>query len=52
MSRVMHCECGDAVRAEDDEALVKAAEEHLRAQHPEIAASVSREQILAMSEEE
>jgi hypothetical protein len=52
MGRVMHCECGDVVRGEDDEALVEAAQEHLRVQHPEIAASVSRDEILAMSEEE
>jgi predicted small metal-binding protein len=48
----MTCECGVTVRGETDDEIVELALEHLRALHPDVAASVTREQVLAMCEEE
>lgn len=52
MTMVMNCECGVTVRGEDEEELVKGAMEHLTELHPDIAENITREQVLAMSEEE
>ena len=52
MAKVLNCECGVTVRGETDEELVKGAMEHLKELHPDIAATVTPEQVLAMSEEE
>ena len=52
MAKVLNCECGVRVRAESDDELVEGAMDHLRELHPEIAATITPEQVLAMSEEE
>ncbi len=52
MAKVMNCECGVTVRGETDDELVEGAMEHLREMHPDIAENITREQVLAMSEEE
>ena len=51
MSKVINCECGEAVRAESDDELVEKVKDHFGASHPEMAARVSRDDILAMAEE-
>jgi predicted small metal-binding protein len=52
MAYVINCECGYVARGEDEDALVADTEQHVRDQHPEMAEQMTREQILAMAEEE
>ncbi len=51
MAKLINCECGYVVRGETDDELIAAAEEHLNRDHPELVGKVSREDLLAMSEE-
>lgn len=51
MSRIINCECGQVVRGETDEELLANAEEHVNRDHPELVGKVSREDLLAMSQE-
>lgn len=48
--RVINCECGQIVRAEDDDDLVKLVGEHVERDHPELVGKLSREDVLAMAE--
>jgi hypothetical protein len=50
MAWMMRCECGEVARAETDDELVAAVEQHVREQHPDMVGRLSREQILAMAE--
>lgn len=52
MSKVIHCECGSTVAANDDDSLVGRVEEHVRQVHPDLVGRMSRDDILAMAEEE
>jgi predicted small metal-binding protein len=52
VGKILNCECGVTVRGETDDEVVERALEHLRALHPDIAESITREQVLAMCEEE
>lgn len=52
MAKVINCECGYVVRGEDDEQLLQRAERHVQESHPELARTVTREDLLAMAEEE
>jgi hypothetical protein len=52
MSKVINCECGQAVRAETDDELVESVERHVESDHPDLRGVMSREDILAMAEEE
>jgi predicted small metal-binding protein len=47
----INCVCGCVVKAEDDDELWKKAQEHLRADHPDLVGKVLREDILAQAEE-
>lgn len=47
MSVALNCPCGVWIKAEDDEDLVRKANEHLRAEHPGM--EYSDEQILALA---
>jgi hypothetical protein len=52
MARVFECERDGAVmRAEDDDELVAAVEQHLAEAHPDLVGALSRDQILAMATE-
>ncbi len=51
MAKLINCECGYVVRGETDDELIAAAEEHINRDHPELVGKVSREDLLAMSEE-
>ncbi len=51
MSRLVNCECGKVVRSADDDAIVAAVEMHVQQDHPELVGKLSRDDILAMSEE-
>jgi hypothetical protein len=51
MAKVIRCQCGLLVRGETpDEAADKFAA-HLRADHPELAGRVARDDLIAMAEE-
>ena len=52
MARIINCECGYTVRGRDDDELVANAEQHVAATHPDLDGKVSREQFLAMAEDE
>jgi predicted small metal-binding protein len=52
MGKVVNCECGETVRAEGDGELVERVEAHVARDHPEMVGKLSRDDILAMAEEE
>jgi predicted small metal-binding protein len=52
MSKVITCECGYVVRGADDDELVAAAQRHVGESHPELQGKVSRDDFLAMAEEQ
>ncbi len=52
MAKRIVCECGYVVRGEDDEQVVELGREHMQANHPAIAAVITAEELLEMSEEE
>ena len=52
MSKVINCECGETVRAESDDELVQKVGRHVDEAHPELVGKMSRDDILAMSEDE
>lgn len=52
MSKVVNCECGEVVRAENDAELVTRVEAHVEQSHPEMVGKLSQDDILGMSEEE
>lgn len=51
MSKVINCECGEVVRAENDDELVAKVSEHVGEAHPELVGKMGRADILAMAEE-
>ena len=51
-SMLVNCECGQAIRAEDEEELVARVEEHVNEHHPDLVGKLGREEILAMAEHE
>ena len=51
MARVLRCECGYVSRGETDDELVAAAERHIATDHPDLVGRVSRDDLLAMTEE-
>jgi predicted small metal-binding protein len=52
LARVIRCECGYVVRGENDDELVADAERHIQSDHPDLVGEISREDLLAMKEEE
>jgi predicted small metal-binding protein len=50
--KIINCECGQVVRGATDEELLRNAEEHVRRDHPELVGKITREDLLAMAEEE
>jgi predicted small metal-binding protein len=52
MGTVVNCECGWTVRGESEDEVIDQVEQHIAEYHPEMAGSVSREDIRALSEEE
>jgi hypothetical protein len=51
MSKIINCECGEVIRAEDDDELVGKVGRHVEAAHPELVGKMSRDDVLAMAEE-
>jgi predicted small metal-binding protein len=52
MGKVINCECGEVIRAGDDQELVQKVERHVDASHPELVGKLSHDDILGMAEEE
>lgn len=52
MGKVINCECGETVRAGSDDELVQKVERHVGEAHPELVGKLSRDDVLAMAEEE
>jgi predicted small metal-binding protein len=50
MSKLINCECGQVVRGDTDDELVKNAEEHINRDHPELVGTLSRDDLLGMAE--
>lgn len=51
MAKVIKCECGYVARGETDRVLLAEADEHIRADHPDLVGRITREDLLAMAEE-
>jgi hypothetical protein len=49
MKTRLDCPCGEVLVAEDEDALVELAQQHLRDRHPELAGQYTREHILFMA---
>jgi predicted small metal-binding protein len=52
MGKVVNCECGQTVRAGNEDELVTQVEAHVQRDHPELVGKLSRDDILGMAEEE
>ena len=52
MIKVINCECGEVIRAESDDELIQKVERHVGEAHPELVGKMSREDVLAMAEEQ
>jgi predicted small metal-binding protein len=52
MAKVVNCECGYTARGETDDELVADVEAHVQRDHPEMAGKMTREDVLAMAEED
>jgi predicted small metal-binding protein len=51
LAKVINCECGEVIRAEEDDELVQKVERHVGESHPELVGKLSRDDVLAMAEE-
>jgi predicted small metal-binding protein len=51
VAKVINCECGHVVRGDSDEELLANAKAHIGDAHPEMAGTVSDEDLLGMAEE-
>jgi predicted small metal-binding protein len=52
MAKVIHCTDGYVVRGDTDNELLANAEQHIREAHPDLAGTVTGEQLLAQAVEE
>jgi predicted small metal-binding protein len=50
MARQITCECGQIVRGETEDEIVERTLAHLRNDHPRLAETVTREEIVALIE--
>lgn len=50
--RVINCECGQVIRGETEEELLRNAEAHVERDHPELVGKITRDDLLAMAERE
>lgn len=52
MAKVIRCQCGFLGRGESVEEAAKEIEAHMRNDHPELVGEVTRDDLIAMAEEE
>ena len=50
-AKVINCECGEVVRADNDDELVAKVSSHVERDHPELVGKLGREDVLAMAED-
>ena len=50
MARQIVCECGYIVRGDTEDEVVDLTLEHLRSDHPQLAAQITRDEIVALIE--
>jgi predicted small metal-binding protein len=48
--KVINCECGQVIRGETEDELLRNAEAHVERDHPELVGKITREDLLAMAE--
>jgi predicted small metal-binding protein len=51
MAKQIRCECGYIARGESDDAVVRTIEEHMSTDHPEVLASIDRQDIYGWIEQ-
>jgi len=51
MAKVIKCECGYVARGDTDRELLAEANEHIRADHPDLVGRMTSEDLLAMAED-
>ena len=51
MSKQITCECGKVIRGETDDEVVARAEQHMRADHPDLVGKVTGRDLLGWVEE-
>lgn len=49
---LVNCECGQVIRAKNEEELVAKVEEHVGEHHPDLVGKLGPKEILAMAEQE
>lgn len=52
MAKVIRCQCGFLGRGETVQEAAAAIEVHIRSDHPELVGKVSRDDLIAMAEEQ
>jgi hypothetical protein len=52
MNKIINCECGQVIRAADDDDLVAQVDDHIKIDHPDLVGRLSREDVLNMAEEQ
>lgn len=51
MAKLINCECGEVLRGDSDDELIANVTAHVDRHHPELVGKLSRDDIVAMSEE-
>ena len=51
MSLVVNCECGRVLTADNQDEIIAKVERHVEEDHPELIGKLTRDDIVAMSEE-
>jgi hypothetical protein len=50
VAKVINCECGQVVRGESDEELIRNAEQQINLDHPALVGKILRDDLLALAE--
>jgi predicted small metal-binding protein len=50
MEMLINCECGQVIRAEFEDELIRKVEDHVNKNHPDLVGKLTREDILGMAE--
>lgn len=51
MSLLINCECGRVITAQTEDEIITKVEQHVSEDHPDLVGKLSRDDIVAMSEE-
>jgi len=50
VAKLINCECGQVIRADSDDELIREVEGHISQRHPDLVGKLTRKDILAMAE--